>query len=100
MKKESGDPVWVDYATAQHLTWLGRTTLWKICSAEDSGIEVARVGRAVRINRASLMNFMKRQAREGVQSYGPSLGLAHVKKQLPRPIRTRTQSREEHSNEQ
>ena len=67
MKKESIDPVWVDYATAQHLTSLGRTTLWKICSAKDSGIEVARVGRAVRINRASLMSYMKRSAQNGNQ---------------------------------
>ena len=67
MEKEI-EPAWIDYAEAQRLTSLGRTTLWRICSTEDSEIEVARVGRAVRINRASLMNFMKRQAREGVQS--------------------------------
>lgn len=67
MEKENIEPVWVDYATAQHLTSLGRTTLWKICNAEDSEIEVARVGRAVRINRASLMSFMKRSAGNSTQ---------------------------------
>lgn len=66
MEKET-EPVWVDYATAQHLTSLGRTTLWRICSAEDFGIEVARVGRAVRINRVSLMSFMKRSAGNSTQ---------------------------------
>lgn len=55
---------WITYEDAQRLTSLGRTTLWRICSAEDSGIEVARVGRAVRINRSSLTAFMKRSAEE------------------------------------
>jgi hypothetical protein len=59
---------WVDYKQAQCLTSLGRTTLWRICSAEDSGIEVARIGRAVRINRSSLMAYMQRSAEESRSS--------------------------------
>ena len=55
-------PEWITYEEARRLTSLGRTTLWRICSAEDSGIEVARVGRAVRINRASLLVYMRRSA--------------------------------------
>jgi excisionase family DNA binding protein len=55
-------PEWITYEEAQRLTSLGRTTLWRICSAEDSEIEVAHVGRAVRINRAGLMAYMKRSA--------------------------------------
>ncbi len=55
---------WITYEDAQRLTSLGRTTLWRICSAEDSGIEVARVGRAVRINRSSLMAYMQHSAEE------------------------------------
>lgn len=55
-------PEWVTYEEAQRLTSLGRTTLWRICNAEDSGIEVARVGRAVRISRTSLMAYMKQSA--------------------------------------
>jgi excisionase family DNA binding protein len=55
---------WITYEDAQRLTSLGRTTLWRICSAEDSGIEVARVGRAVRISRSSLTAYMKRSAEE------------------------------------
>jgi hypothetical protein len=59
-------PQWITTAEAQRLTSLGRTTLWRICSAEDSGVEVAKVGRAIRINRASLESYMKRAAVEGV----------------------------------
>ena len=63
MAKEIIEPTWIDYATAQRLTSLGRTTLWRICSDEKSGVEVARVGRAVRINRDSLDEYMKRNVR-------------------------------------
>jgi hypothetical protein len=59
---------WITYADAQRLTSLGRTTLWRICRTEDSGIEVARVGRAVRINRTSLTAYMQRLAQESKSS--------------------------------
>jgi excisionase family DNA binding protein len=59
---------WLTYEDAQRLTSLGRTTLWRICRAEDSGIEVARVGRAVRISRSSLTAYMKRSAEESRSS--------------------------------
>lgn len=59
---------WLTYEDAQRLTSLGRTTLWRICRAEDSGIEVARVGRAVRISRSSLTTYMKRSAEESRSS--------------------------------
>jgi hypothetical protein len=55
---------WLTYESAGRLTSLGRTTLWRICRAEDSGIEVAHVGRAVRISRSSLTAYMKRSAQE------------------------------------
>jgi hypothetical protein len=55
---------WITYQEAQGLTSLGRTTLWRICRAEDSGVEVARVGRAVRINRSSLTAYMQRLAED------------------------------------
>jgi hypothetical protein len=67
MQQEMRGAEWIDYGEAQRLTSLGRTTLWRICSAEDSGVEVARIGRAVRINRASLLAYMKRSAEETVQ---------------------------------
>jgi excisionase family DNA binding protein len=51
---------WVTYREAEQLVGLSRTTLWKLTSAGE--IEYRRVGRAVRINRASLEAFMKRPA--------------------------------------
>ena len=64
-------PEWLTYEEAQRLTSLGRTTLWRICSTGE--IEVARVGRAVRLNRASLEAYMKRSA-IGSAFRGESLG--------------------------
>jgi excisionase family DNA binding protein len=55
---------WISYAEATELVGLGRTTLWKLVSAGE--IEVARVERAVRINRQSLTAYMKRSAEGGV----------------------------------
>ena len=52
---------WLSYAEATALVGLGRTTLWTLAGAGE--IEVARVGRAVRINRQSLTAYMKRSAR-------------------------------------
>jgi excisionase family DNA binding protein len=53
---------WLDYNQAQLLTSLGRTTLWRLVSSGE--IEAARVGRAVRINRASLTAYMKHHSAE------------------------------------
>ena len=63
--QEKATPEWITYEQAKRLTSLGRTTLWRICSAEDSGVQVARVGRAVRIHRGSLMAYMTRLAEDG-----------------------------------
>jgi predicted DNA-binding transcriptional regulator AlpA len=56
-------PEWVTYEEAQRLTSLGRTTLWRIANASE-GVKTARVGRAVRFNRRSLMDYMERMASE------------------------------------
>jgi excisionase family DNA binding protein len=53
-------PEWISYGDAQRLTSLGRTTLWRICSS--GAVKTTRVGRAVRINRQSLEDYMERQA--------------------------------------
>lgn len=53
---------WIDYAEAQRLTSLGRTTLSRIVNSEQ--VEAARVGRAVRIAKSSLMDFMRRAAED------------------------------------
>jgi excisionase family DNA binding protein len=56
------EPTWITYEEAQRLTSLGRTTLWRICSS--GAVKSARVGRAVRINRQSLEDYMERTAAE------------------------------------
>jgi excisionase family DNA binding protein len=53
---------WITYKQAAQLTGLSRTTLWKLVSAGE--IKAARVGRAVRINRRSVDDYLER-ASEG-----------------------------------
>jgi len=52
---------WVTYKQAKELSGLSRTTLWKLLSAGGE-IKAARVGRAVRINRRSLEDYLERAA--------------------------------------
>lgn len=58
---------WITYRRAEELSGLSRTTLWKLISAGD--VEAARVGRAVRINRESLIAYMRRSV-EGSTPFG------------------------------
>ena len=51
---------WVTYKQAEELSGLSRTTLWKLLSAGE--IKAARVGRAVRINRRSVDEYLERSA--------------------------------------
>jgi excisionase family DNA binding protein len=51
---------WVTYKQAEEFSGLSRTTLWKLISAGE--IKAARVGRAVRINRCSLDEYLERAA--------------------------------------
>jgi len=51
---------WLTYPEAQRYAGLGRTKLWELVSSGD--VKAARVGRAVRINRQSLEDYMERQA--------------------------------------
>jgi excisionase family DNA binding protein len=51
-------PTWVTYKQAEELSGLSRTTLWKLLSAGE--IKAARVGRAVRINRHSLDEYLEK----------------------------------------
>jgi len=51
------EAAWLSYPQAQKLTGLGRTTLWSLVSSGE--IRAARVGRAVRINRRSLDEYME-----------------------------------------
>jgi excisionase family DNA binding protein len=51
---------WLTYKEAEQLVGLSRTTLWKLISGGD--VEYRKVGRAVRINRASLEAYMSEDA--------------------------------------
>ena len=55
-------PAWLTYAEAEKLTGLSRVTLWRIAGAGQ--IRLARVGRAVRIERASLEQYMEQCAED------------------------------------
>jgi len=51
---------WVTYRQAEEIAGLSRTTLRKL--VDDGALRVRRVGRAVRINRASLDTYMNDEA--------------------------------------
>jgi excisionase family DNA binding protein len=53
---------WITYKEAEELSGLSRTTLWKLLGAGE--IKAARVGRAVRINRRSLEEYLERASEE------------------------------------
>jgi excisionase family DNA binding protein len=55
-------PAWLSYKQSEAYSGLSRTTLWQLVSARK--IEAARVGRAVRIERASLERFMKQSTED------------------------------------
>jgi excisionase family DNA binding protein len=55
-------PAWLDYKQAEAYSNLSRTTLWQLINARK--IRAARVGRAVRIERASLQAFMEQSSGE------------------------------------
>jgi excisionase family DNA binding protein len=57
---------WLTYAEAGRMVGLSRVTLWKLVSADE--VEAARIGRAVRINRESLTDFMKRSTKNPATS--------------------------------
>jgi len=60
MQQENECPEWLTYEQANRLVGLGRTTLWRL---DNSGeIKSPRVGRAVRINRSSLLTYRERRA--------------------------------------
>ena len=63
-QKAQLEPSWVSYREAQHISGLGRTTLWKL--VVSSQIKAAHVGRAVRLSRRSLEEYMESQSSGGV----------------------------------
>jgi excisionase family DNA binding protein len=55
-------PAWLNYRQAEAYSNLSRTTLWQLIKARK--IKAAHIGRAVRIERASLQAFMEQSADE------------------------------------
>ena len=53
-------PAWLNYKQAEAYSNLSRTTLWQLINAGK--IRAARVGRAVRIERNSLQEFMEQSS--------------------------------------
>jgi excisionase family DNA binding protein len=53
-------PAWLNYKQAEAYSGLSRTTLWQLINARK--IRAARIGRAVRIDRDSLQDFMEQSA--------------------------------------
>jgi excisionase family DNA binding protein len=51
---------WFSYPEAERFAGLSRTTLWRLVGSGD--VKAARVGRAVRISRRSLEEYMENQS--------------------------------------
>jgi len=52
------ETAWLSYPEAQRFSGLGRTKLWELLSRGD--VQGAKIGRAVRISRRSLNEYMER----------------------------------------
>jgi len=63
---------WLGYEEARRLTGLSRTTLHRLVKLGE--VKAARIGRSVRINRASLEEYMERQAVGDDKAIGNSCG--------------------------
>jgi excisionase family DNA binding protein len=61
-KKIAITPAWLNYKQSEAYSGLSRTTLWQLINARK--IKAARVGRAVRIERASLQRFMEQSTED------------------------------------
>ena len=54
------EEAWLSYPEAQKYVGLGRTKLWEIVSAGE--VEAAKIGRAVRISKRGLDEYMRRNS--------------------------------------
>jgi excisionase family DNA binding protein len=59
------EAAWIPYSVAQRYSGLGRTKLWELIS--NGEVEAAKVGKAVRINRTSLDEYMRRHSYVGAK---------------------------------
>ena len=57
---ENVEREWISYREATELTGLSRGTIWKIIGAGQ--VRAAKVGKAVRINRRSLEQYLQEQS--------------------------------------
>jgi excisionase family DNA binding protein len=57
MTAATKESAWISYTEAQRFSGLGRTKLWELISRGE--VKAAKVGRAVRINRCSLDEYME-----------------------------------------
>jgi len=65
MTTATEETVWMSYPEAQRFSGLGRTKIWELISRGE--IKAAKVGRAVRINRQSLDEYMRRNSYVGAR---------------------------------
>lgn len=63
MQMDYEKAAYITYEEAQRLTSLGRTTLSSIVNSGE--VNAARIGRAVRLDRESLMSYMRRASSGG-----------------------------------
>lgn len=54
------EAAWLSYPEAQRYSGLGRTKLWQLISSGE--VAAAKVGRATRISRQGLEDYMRRHA--------------------------------------
>ncbi len=59
------EAAWLSYSEAQRYSGLGRTKLWELIS--NGEVEAAKVGKAVRISRTSLDEYMRRHSYVGAK---------------------------------
>jgi excisionase family DNA binding protein len=53
-------PEWLRYPEAERYSGLGRSTLWRL--VKDDHIQAAKVGKAVRLSRRSLDEYLQGQS--------------------------------------
>jgi excisionase family DNA binding protein len=58
-------PRWLRYLEAERYSGLGRSTLWKLI--KNGQVDAGKVGKAVRIDRCSLDEYMEGRAYTGVE---------------------------------
>ena len=61
LSKEAEQQEWGNYRSAERLSGLSHTSLWRLVSSGE--LKAARVGRSVRIHLPTLREFMEEKAR-------------------------------------